>query len=62
MGIVEEVVRPLRPVVDEGAGRVAVAEDDRLVLPAQAPEGEWVTDVWGPLDGRVVNGGVRLSF
>jgi iron complex outermembrane receptor protein len=35
---------------------------DRLVLPSQGAEGEWVTDVWGPLDGRVVNGGVRLSF
>jgi iron complex outermembrane receptor protein len=35
---------------------------DRLVLPSQSPEGEWVTGVWAPLDGRVVNGGVRLAF
>jgi len=35
---------------------------DRLVLPSQSPEGEWVTDVWAPLDGRVVNGGVWLTF
>jgi iron complex outermembrane receptor protein len=35
---------------------------DRLTLPARSPEGEWTTDVWGPLDGRVVNGGVRLAF
>jgi iron complex outermembrane receptor protein len=35
---------------------------DPLVLPARSPEGEWITDVWAPLDGRVVNGGVRLAF
>jgi iron complex outermembrane receptor protein len=35
---------------------------DRLVLPAQTPEGRWITDVWAPLDGRVFNGGVRVSW
>ena len=35
---------------------------DPLVLPAQTPEGRWITDVWGPLDGRAFNGGVRLEF
>jgi iron complex outermembrane receptor protein len=35
---------------------------DSLVLPARSPEGEWVTSVWAPLDGRAVNGGVRLAF
>jgi iron complex outermembrane receptor protein len=35
---------------------------DRLVRPAQTLEGEWITDVWAPLDGRAINGGVRLSF
>ncbi len=35
---------------------------DPLVLPAQGPEGQWVTDVWAPLDGRSINGGVRLMF
>jgi hypothetical protein len=35
---------------------------DPLVLPSQSPEGEWVTDVWAPLDGRAINGGVRLAF
>jgi iron complex outermembrane receptor protein len=35
---------------------------DRLVRPSRTPEGEWVTDVWAPLDGRTINGGVRLSF
>lgn len=30
-----------------------------LVLPAQAPDGRWTTDAWGPLDGRVINLGMR---
>ena len=33
-----------------------------LVLPAQAPDGRWTTDGWGPLDGRVINLGVRWRF
>ncbi len=31
-----------------------------LVRPTQGPGGRWTTDVWGPLDGRVVNVGVRF--
>jgi iron complex outermembrane receptor protein len=33
-----------------------------LVLPARAADGRWTTDAWGPLDGRVINGGFRWSF
>ena len=35
---------------------------DSLLLPAQAPDGRWTTDVWAPLEGRVINAGVRLKF
>ncbi|MGH7340013.1 MAG: TonB-dependent receptor domain-containing protein, partial [Candidatus Rokuibacteriota bacterium] len=35
---------------------------DRLVLPAQTPEGRWITDVWAPLEGRAFNGGVRIGL
>jgi iron complex outermembrane receptor protein len=35
---------------------------DRLVRPSRGPDGRWITDVWAPLDGRAVNGGVRISF
>jgi outer membrane receptor for ferrienterochelin and colicins len=31
-----------------------------LVRPTQGPGGRWTTDVWGPLDGRVVNLGLRF--
>jgi iron complex outermembrane receptor protein len=35
---------------------------DSLVLPVQSPDGRWITDVWAPLEGRAVNGGVRVTF
>jgi iron complex outermembrane receptor protein len=35
---------------------------DPLVRPSRSLEGEWLTDVWAPLDGRAVNGGVWLAF
>ena len=33
-----------------------------LIRPAPRPDGRWTVDAWAPLDGRVVNGGVRLRF
>jgi outer membrane receptor for ferrienterochelin and colicins len=41
---------------------VRQTKHDPLVLPARAPDGRWTTDAWAPLEGRVVNGGVRLGF
>jgi outer membrane receptor for ferrienterochelin and colicins len=35
---------------------------DPLLLPARSPEGRWITDVWGPLEGRSFNAGVRWAF
>ena len=35
---------------------------DPLVLPAPRPDGRWTVDAWAPLDGRVINGGVRVAF
>ncbi len=34
---------------------------DPLVLPARGVGGRWTTDVWGPLEGRVANVGVRFD-
>jgi hypothetical protein len=28
---------------------------DRVVLPSRGLEGEWITDVWAPLEGRAIN-------
>lgn len=35
---------------------------DPIVLPAPGPYGRRTTDTWAPLEGRVINGGVRVSF
>jgi iron complex outermembrane receptor protein len=37
-------------------------KQDPLILPARLPDGRWTVDAWAPLDGRVVNGGVRFAF
>jgi outer membrane receptor for ferrienterochelin and colicins len=34
---------------------------DPLVLPGRSDKGRWTTDVWAPLEGRVVNAGVRWT-
>ena len=35
---------------------------DPLLRPARAPDGRWTVDAWAPLEGRNVNGGVRVLF
>ena len=35
---------------------------DPLVLGSRSSAGRWTTDVWAPLEGRVINGGIRLNF
>jgi len=33
-----------------------------LLRPTRGVDGRWTVDAWAPLDGRVINGGVRISF
>jgi outer membrane receptor for ferrienterochelin and colicins len=35
---------------------------DRLVRPQRNLDGRWTVDAWAPLEGRTVNGGLRLTF
>ncbi len=35
---------------------------DRLVRTTRGIDGRWTVDAWAPLEGRVVNGGVRVQF
>jgi len=35
---------------------------DPLVRPTRRFDGRWTVDAWGPLEGRVLNGGVRIAF
>lgn len=35
---------------------------DSLLRPSRAVDGRWTVDAWSPLDGRVINGGLRVIF
>jgi len=35
---------------------------DPLIRPSRAGDGRWTVDAWAPLEGRNVNGGLRLRF
>jgi iron complex outermembrane receptor protein len=35
---------------------------DPLLRPSRAVDGRWTVDAWAPLDGRTVNGGLRIGF
>lgn len=35
---------------------------DPLTRPSRGVDGRWTVDAWAPLDGRAINGGVRLGF
>jgi outer membrane receptor for ferrienterochelin and colicins len=46
----------------ENLSNVRQTRNEPLVRPSQATNGLWTVDIWGPLEGRIVNGGVRLGF
>jgi iron complex outermembrane receptor protein len=35
---------------------------DPLLRRSRGTDGRWTVDAWAPLDGRVINGGVRINF
>jgi outer membrane receptor for ferrienterochelin and colicins len=35
---------------------------DPIIRPARATDGRWTVDAWAPLEGRNINGGLRLRF
>ena len=62
-GLIERRLGRLRLFVNaENLGGIRQPQFDPLVRPFQAADGRWTVDAWAPLDGRVINGGVRLSF
>jgi len=46
----------------ENLGNVRQSRWDPTLLPSRAVDGRWAVDAWAPLDGRVINGGVRFMF
>jgi outer membrane receptor for ferrienterochelin and colicins len=46
----------------ENIGNVRQTQYDPLLLPQRSADGRWTTESWAPLDGRVVNGGIRWQL
>jgi iron complex outermembrane receptor protein len=46
----------------ENLGNVRQTRYDPLVRPERHPDGRWTVGAWAPLDGVVVNAGIRLFF
>jgi len=62
-GLVERRVGRVRLFVNvENLANVRQTDWDPLIRPRRSADGRWTVDAWAPLDGRVVNGGVRLGF
>lgn len=61
--LVERRVGPARLFVNaENLTDTRQTRWDPLLRPARAVDGRWTVDAWAPLEGRVVNGGVRFRF
>jgi iron complex outermembrane receptor protein len=62
-GLVERRFGRVRLFVNaENLGGVRQTRFDPLVRPFPAADGRWTVDAWAPLDGRNINGGVRIGF
>lgn len=46
----------------ENLTNVRQTKFDPLLLPARAPDGRWTVDEWAPLEGRIINAGVRARL
>ena len=62
-GLVERRFGRLRVFVNaENLANVRQTDWNPLLRTVQAVDGRWTVDAWAPLDGRVINGGVRVTF
>jgi iron complex outermembrane receptor protein len=61
--LAEKQVGALRLFINgENLTDVRQTKWDPLLRPARAVDGRWTVDAWAPLDGRTINGGLRISF
>jgi outer membrane receptor for ferrienterochelin and colicins len=61
--LIERVLGPVRLFVNgENLGNVRQTQWNPLIRPEQGVDGRWTVDAWAPLDGRNINGGIRLRF
>ena len=46
----------------ENLSDIRQTRHDPLVRPTRGPLGTWTVDAWGPLEGRIINGGIRFGL
>ena len=62
-GLVEKRFHHFRLFLNlENLGNVKQTNWDPLIRPTRAIDGRWTVDAWAPLDGRVINGGAKVTF
>jgi iron complex outermembrane receptor protein len=62
-GLFERRIGAVRVFVNvENLADVRQTKYDPLIRPVPLPDGRWTVEAWAPLDGRVWNGGIRVSF
>jgi outer membrane receptor for ferrienterochelin and colicins len=62
-GLFERRVGPVRVFVNvENLADIRQTKYEPLIRPFPLPDGRWTVEAWAPLDGRVWNGGIRVSF
>ena len=61
--LIERQFGPVRFFINgENLTDTRQTRSDPLVRPGRAPDGRWTVDAWGPLEGRNVNGGIRVRL
>jgi len=61
--LVEKVFGKVRLFVNaEDLNNARQTQYDPLARPTQGSDGRWTVDAWAPLDGRNINGGIRVKF
>jgi iron complex outermembrane receptor protein len=62
-GLLERSIGRVRLFVNaENLGNIRQTHWESIIRPTRAVDGRWTVDAWAPLDGRVINGGVRVRF
>jgi outer membrane receptor for ferrienterochelin and colicins len=61
--LIEKKIGRVRAFVNgENLANVRQTRWDPLIRSTRGLDGRWTVDAWAPLDGRNINGGVRLQF
>jgi outer membrane receptor for ferrienterochelin and colicins len=61
--LLEKRVGPARLFLNaENVTNVRQTTWDSLLRPSRGVDGRWTVDAWAPVDGRAINGGIRLGF